>query len=513
MRFCMLDFYKGVDISSLPESLAEGMKTFDRDGREMEPFALLKKYGVNAIRLRIWNQPELVPEAKGYCSLDHTLQMARKITENGMSFLLDFHYSDFWADPGHQKKPTAWEKLDREQLKEAVYTYTRDTLLALEAQQTLPDMVQIGNEIRSGLLFPEGELPDYEGMVELINAGIRGARAVAGPDRMQIMIHLDQGGRYEWLHKWFEGAFERGLMDFDIIGLSYYPFWHGTYLDLQHSMEKLIADYGKPIILAETAYAWRQSEKGFIDARQIEIGGLPASPEGQLRELETVMHLTAALPDKLGRGIYYWEPLCVPKAEHGGWSENMGLLDEKGCAMQGFLAYLQTREEMERVPAGFEELMEKVRNTVSEAGSYSGENKVKNGDFLEFTSDWEITGSETAKLTFEEGEPGCTSRILRLESPKKFRFCMKQKINLAPGETYRLSVEAKGVDTTGVEVCLFAGAPEENTEEEQRVMIHPTENWKQYSLTGKAGEDGQMVLGIRVDSPAIYLCIRQIWLT
>ena len=150
---------------------------------------------------------------------------------------------------------------------------------------------------------------------------------------------------------------------------------------------------------------------------------------------------------------------------------------------------------------------------MSEAGSYSGENKVKNGDFLEFTSDWEITGSETAKLTFEEGEPGCASRILRLESPKKFRFCMKQKINLAPGETYRLSVEAKGVDTTGVDVCLFAGAPEENTEEEQRVMIHPTENWKQYSLTGKAGEDGQMVLGIRVDSPAIYLCIRQIWLT
>lgn len=126
-------------------------------------------------------------------------------------------------------------------------------------------MVQIGNEIRSGLLFPEGELPDYEGMVELINAGIRGARAVAGPDRMQIMIHLDQGGRYEWLHKWFEGAFERGLMDFDIIGLSYYPFWHGTYLDLQHSMEKLDCGYGKPIILAETAYAWRQSRKWLIE--------------------------------------------------------------------------------------------------------------------------------------------------------------------------------------------------------------------------------------------------------
>lgn len=186
----MLDFYKGMDISSLPQNLAEGMTVRDRDGSVTEPFALIRKYGVNSVRLRIWNEPERVPQAKGYCSLEHTLRMARKIKENHMSFLLDFHYSDFWADPANQRKPKAWEDLSFSGLEEAVYSFTRDTLLRFQEEGLLPDMVQIGNEIRSGLLFPEGEVPDYAGMVKLVNAGIRGAREVAGPDRMLSLIHI-----------------------------------------------------------------------------------------------------------------------------------------------------------------------------------------------------------------------------------------------------------------------------------------------------------------------------------
>ncbi|MDE7046077.1 MAG: arabinogalactan endo-1,4-beta-galactosidase, partial [Acetatifactor sp.] len=187
----MLDFYRGMDISSLPQSLAEGMRVKDRDGLEMEPFELLKKYGVNSVRLRIWNDPGAVPQAKGYCDLEHTLQMAEKIKENHMSFLLDFHYSDHWADPANQRKPAAWENLSFSELEEAVYSFTGDTLARLKEEGLLPDIVQIGNEIRSGLLFPEGELPDYAGMVKLVNAGIRGAREVADAEQMQIMIHLD----------------------------------------------------------------------------------------------------------------------------------------------------------------------------------------------------------------------------------------------------------------------------------------------------------------------------------
>lgn len=504
----MLDFYKGMDISFLPQYLDEGMQVCDMDGTPTEPFSLLMKYGVNAIRLRIWNNPNNVKESKGYCSLDHTLQMARKIAASGMSFLLDFHYSDFWADPAHQKKPREWEDLSREQLENAVYTYTRDTLRTLERQGTLPDMVQIGNEIRSGLLFPEGELPDYEGMVRLINAGIRGAREVAGPERMQVMIHLDQGGRYDWLHRWFEGAFSCGLSDFDVIGLSYYPFWHGTYLDLRDSMKRLAADYGKPIIIAETAYAWRESKKGFIDEEQIRIGGLPATPEGQLKELQSVMHLVAELPDKLGRGIYYWEPLCVP-GEDGGWAENMGLLDCRGRIMEGILAFSQDRSDMERVPKDFEELLERVKRSDELNREYAGENLLKNGDFFDCEKGWRIEKSEEmVGVSFEEGEPGSTSKILRVESPKNFAFLLEQSVQLAEAGDYLLTAEIKGVDTTGVEVQLFAKG-----DGEWKTPIHPTEQWKVYSLTLKKSDIGNVRVGIHVASPMIYFCLRNLRLT
>ena len=254
-----MEFQKGMDLSFIPELEDAGVQVKDFDGTVMDPLDLVQKYGVNSVRLRIWNAPEHVRESGGYCSYAHTLAMAKRIRAHGMSFMLDFHYSDFWADPGQQRKPKDWENLSFKELKEAVFSYTRDTLTALKEEDVLPDIVQIGNEIRSGLLFPDGELPDYTKMVQLVNAGIRGARAAAGKDEMQVMIHLDQGGRYFYLKEWFDCSFEAGLEDFDLIGLSYYPFWHGTFTDLKETMTKLIQDYKKPIMVVETAHAWRKS--------------------------------------------------------------------------------------------------------------------------------------------------------------------------------------------------------------------------------------------------------------
>ncbi|MCM1044581.1 MAG: arabinogalactan endo-1,4-beta-galactosidase [Candidatus Gastranaerophilales bacterium] len=495
----MLDFYKGVDISGLPQYLDEGMQIKDEDGTAMEPFALLKKHGANAVRLRIWNEPENEPRSKGYCDLAHTLEMAKKSKENGMSFLLNFHYSDFWADPANQRKPKAWEGLDREALEEAVFAYTRDTLLALERQGTLPDMVQIGNEIRSGLLFPEGELPDYEGMVRLVNAGIKGARAVAGQERMQVMIHLDQGGRYEWLHEWFEGAMAHGLLDFDLIGLSYYPFWHGTYLDLRHSLDCLLRDYNKPILIVETAYAWRESAKGFIDEEQIRISGLPATPEGQRRLLEAVMHLTASLPDKMGRGVYYWEPLCVPDPAGGGWAENMGLLDAEGRALEGIRAFAATRAEMEKEPNGWNELLARAQGTdVGAKLDRSGQNLLENGNFAHGLEGWQMETSEETLQTALKPE-------LVVSSQKNFRWKLEQTIFLQEGGVYSLWVEFKGVDTTGVDVRLYAKCGEECYER----VIHPTEHaWTAYEVRGIECPAGEVNVGVMISSPPICVSMR-----
>lgn len=508
------DFYKGMDISFLPQCLDEGMHVKDLDGTELEPFALLKKYDVNSIRLRIWVNPENEPLSRGYCNLEHTLKMAKQVVEHDMSFMLDFHYSDWWADPGKQKKPKAWEGLSREALEEKVYEYTRETLLAFEEQGTLPEIVQIGNEIRSGLIFPEGELPDYKGMVGLINAGIRGARSVAGPDRMQVMIHLDQGGRYIWLHKWFKGAFEAGLMDFDLIGLSYYPFWHGTYLDIKASMEQLIKDYNKPIMIVETAYAWRKSEKGFIDEEQIRIAGLPANPAGQRQNLELVMHLLTMLPDNMGRGIYYWEPICVPRPELGGWAENMGLLDETGKAMEGICAYSMTVEEMKKVPAFWPELKKKLLVDEADLGDYTqGVNLLPNGDFFNFEQTWNmISSGEEVSWHFSEGEPGSTSKTFTVESQKNFTFTIDTLVEDCDAGKYVLSVAAKGVDTTGVDVRLFV----EYGGKRHETMIHPVDKWTGYRVEFEVEEnEGQFAatkevirLGIEITSPPIFLSTR-----
>lgn len=340
----MLDFYKGMDISFVPQVEAAGTTARDFDKTPTDMLELAARYGVNAIRLRLWNEPENVPESGGYCNLRRTVEMARRIKAQGMSFLLDFHYSDFWADPGQQRKPKAWESLHGEALENAVYSFTKQTLETLKAEGVMPDMVQIGNEIRSGLLFPDGELPDYDGMVRLVNAGIRGARAVAGKEELQIMIHLDQGGRYLILKEWFDQALAHGLEDFDMIGLSYYPFWHGTFSDLKNTMEQLISDFGKPLVVAETAHAWRRSAGGFIDEAQERIAGIPATPQGQKKVLDLVMNIVASLPDRMGLGIYYWEPFCVPKDGEGGWSENMGLLEEDGTVMEAVKSFLFTRQ-------------------------------------------------------------------------------------------------------------------------------------------------------------------------
>ena len=502
------DFYKGVDISFLPQCLDAGMKVKDLDGSQLEPFELLVKYGVNAVRLRLWHTPANVPESGGYCDLSHTIGMAEQIRKHGMQFMLDFHYSDFWADPGQQRKPKAWEKLDFAQLEKAVYQYTRDMLLTLRERGLLPDIVQIGNEIRSGLLFPEGELPDYAGMVRLINAGIRGARSVADSSEMQIMIHLDQGGRYSCLKEWFVHALENGLMDFDLIGLSYYPFWHGSYSDLKETMERLVKEYQKPIMIVETAYAWRRCEDGFIDEAQEKIAGFPANPESQKKVLELVNNITASLPDGMGRGVFYWEPICLPVNGVGSWGENMGLLDENGQVQEGILAFRFTRRDynpllLEKLPEPAEEQSQPV---------WEGENLLKNACWEEGLSGWqtrEASGQVACGICQEPAAQGSDSleKVLRVEGKKNFTFCISQTVRISEAGNYCLLAELQGTDTTGVKVMLFV----QEDERKEELSAHPAEHGFVRFQTKPLWLDiGEAEAGISITAPPMYLMARRL---
>jgi len=307
-----IDRMIGADISFLPQiesgsaRFARGPVVFREHGQPIDAIALLKEHGFNAIRLRIFVQPEnpngYSPEV-GFCGLDSTLSMARRVKAAGLGLLLDFHYSDYWADPQQQNKPRAWADLDYETLKDSVRSYTGEVLRALEAQGTLPDMVQIGNEVNHGLLWPDGHISHLDSLAGLLQAGVEGAEAVA--PIMPIMMHLALGGQNDEARFWLDNMLARGVR-FDILGISYYPRWHGTLEDLYANLHDLVARYHKPVNVVE-----------YSDFKR------------------PVADIVFGLPDDLGKGTAIWEPL--------GWRS--GLFDRDGSVTPLMAVYdsLQAR--------------------------------------------------------------------------------------------------------------------------------------------------------------------------
>jgi arabinogalactan endo-1,4-beta-galactosidase len=217
--------------------------------------------------------------------------------------LLDLHYSDTWADPGKQFTPAAWSSLNHKQLVDQVFVYTRDTIAAFAREGLMPDMVQVGNEITYGMLWPDGKLPgNWDNFAGLVKAGIRGVEAGRGSaPKPRIMIHIERSGEYDAAVQFFDHL-NAQKVGFDVIGLSYYPRWHGDMATMRDNLRKLALRYHRPIVLVETAYNWKPVD--FI-GKQAEF---PESPEGQKAFLRAVDAAVLALPDRLGQGVFWWEP-------------------------------------------------------------------------------------------------------------------------------------------------------------------------------------------------------------
>ncbi|MDQ6844666.1 MAG: glycosyl hydrolase 53 family protein, partial [Bacteroidota bacterium] len=240
----------GADISFLPELEAKGIKFSDK-GKQEDVIQILKDHGFNYIRLRLFVNPANdsgYSPGKGFCDLPHTLEMAKRIKKAGLKFLLDFHYSDTWADPGKQYIPAAWEGLSFPQLTDKVYDYTKQVLAALKAQGTLPDMVQTGNEINHGMIWPAGNIQHPDSLAALLNAGIAAVKDV--DPKIITMIHIALGGQNNESQFFLDNMINRGVT-FDVIGESYYPKWHGTLQNLQSNLTALKKKYNKPVIVAE----------------------------------------------------------------------------------------------------------------------------------------------------------------------------------------------------------------------------------------------------------------------
>jgi len=322
-----MDFIKGMDISMLPELEKAGARYYE-NGMPYDIFDIFEDCGVNAVRLRIWNDPydeKGRPYGGGTVGLPAVLDMAGRICEKNMLFILDFHYSDFWTDPRKQKKPKAWEGLPAESLGRKVYEYTVSVLQTLNKKNLSPQIVQVGNEITNGFLWPDGQLPeyrnlekdnpgrDYERMFSLLGQGIRAVRDAA--PGAEVMLHLDYGGDNGLYREWFDAAWEHGI-DYDIIGLSYYPYWHGTLSDLRDNLGDISGRYQKDVLVAETSYGFTVEERSgctpVFDRGLADQAGYPPSPQGQADFLKDLTACVRGVSGGRGRGFIYWEPAWIP---------------------------------------------------------------------------------------------------------------------------------------------------------------------------------------------------------
>ncbi|RKP52924.1 hypothetical protein D7Z26_14315 [Cohnella endophytica] len=328
-------FMKGVDISTLQELESLNVKFYD-NGVQKDLLDILKDNGVNYIRLRIWNNPG--SNARYFNDKDKTIAMAQRIKAKGMRFLLDFHYSDFWADPGQQNKPAAWKDLSFTDLKKALYDYTADILNSLKAKNAYPDMVQIGNEINNGILWDTGKTPNFDNLADLLKEGIKAVHDTNPANHdTKIMLHLAEGGNNEIYENFFDNMKSRNV-EYDVIGMSYYPYWHGTFDQLQHNMDDMAERYGKQVVVAEAAYPYKVSASGgLVGQPQVDIAGFPATVEGQKTYLLATMNAVSKVKNGKGAGVFYWEPAWITGPANN-WA-NLALFDTSGNALDSLKAY------------------------------------------------------------------------------------------------------------------------------------------------------------------------------
>lgn len=491
----MKNFLKGVDISSLPEYLASNEVFLNDQGQPTEALNLLAENGVNSVRVRIWNDPTAIPEARGFCGLSDTIAMGKRIKEHNMHFFLDFHYSDFWADPAKQRKPRAWENLTFEELQQAVYDFTYEVLSTLRDEGCLPDMVQIGNEIRSGLLFPDGAYPKYDNIAKLLNAGIRATRDIS--PEIDVMIHLDQGGRFYYLRDWFDSVFAAGLDKIDAIGISFYSFWHGTFMDLRDSMRQLIERYQVPVYVVETAHPWRICDGGQVPEEIMRNAGLPAGIEEQVKSLQIVLQIASSMPDGMGGGIYYWEPLCLPGRGYGTWAENMSLMDTDGKVLPALAALRDFTKENPPIP-DLDSYIESLYAVDDAQIPPAGTNLIPNSDFSDGDEGWWIEPDGDVTIKVENNE-------VYVSSVQNYKLHLYRDIHVDRAGHYKLSVDYRGTNTTGVKIFLYLSVITCNGETSYSRQIYPTDvNFVTIELEEMELPMGQIRVGITMDTPPVF---------
>ncbi len=391
------DFIFGMDASQVPALEASGVKYYDRDGSERDVFEILAANGVNYVRVRVWNDP-FDAQGHGYgggnCNADVALEIGKRATACGMKLLVDFHYSDFWADPGKQMVPKAWADYDLETKAAALEAYTHDVLTTLRNAGVDVGMVQVGNET-NGALCGEKE---WSSIVALMAAGSRAVRAVYPQAKVAVHFANPENGKYST----YATNLKIYGLDYDVFGSSYYPYWHGSMDNLTRVLSQVRNDTGKDVMVLETSYAWTGEDFDFsgntISDESAVSKPYPFSQQGQVNSLRDV---TQAVQNAGGIGVCCWEGTWIgvggaSKEENqklweqygSGWAssyaaeydpedagkwyggcavDNQSFFDPQGKAMDSLMAFNLIRygnDEVELQVEGLEEIQ--LRLTVGD---------------------------------------------------------------------------------------------------------------------------------------------------
>ena len=332
----------GVDLSTLDELESLNPK-FTYHGEKVDPYHFFSTHSnIKTVRLRIWHDPydeEGNPYGGGTNDFEATLRMALRAKEAGMNILLDFHYSDFYVDPSRQRVPKAWKDKNYHEIIEELSNYTKETLLALKSHGIDVMGVQIGNEISNGMLFPFGKLDEeyspengggFQGLATLLKTARNAVKQVY--ENAKIVVHLEHSGSFDF-QDWYFSNLTKYYDDFDVIGESYYPYWHGGLPCLVDNVTRLKEKYHKEIWLVEMGYEYAESlveghHCEYADRTEPEFQPLnpdgripfPITKEGQVDYLKKLLQLCVDIGVDYA---FYWEP-CWILLPHNGWAKPAG---------------------------------------------------------------------------------------------------------------------------------------------------------------------------------------------
>jgi len=317
----------GADVSSVQRALDLGAPYYDASGAKKDPLDILKGIGVNYVRLRLWNNP-----VSGYNNKTKVLAYAKTVKSKGLKLLVDFHYSDTYADPAHQTKPAAWAGHTISQLQTDVSNYTSDVCNSLKAQGTTPDAVQLGNEITTGMLWTEGQVNnnDFTNLSLLLKAGYNAIKACNSGT--QVFIHTSDVGS-DANARWFYDGIKAKGVSWDVTAFSYYCFWHGTMSNMTSVVSDMKSRYGKPVVIVETSYPFTTGNADSTPNTDTALcSGYPATWAGQASNFSAVQSAARAGG---AAGVFYWEPTwsvqrCdMARRRHATFSQSSGLTRQR----------------------------------------------------------------------------------------------------------------------------------------------------------------------------------------